>query len=46
MVPREAAKHIEALAVAPVQVQAEDGWEDKHHGCKVAANHYGCLGDG
>lgn len=45
-VPREAAEHIKALAVAPVQVQAEDCWEDKHHGCKVAANHYGCLGDG
>lgn len=45
-VPREAAEHIEALAVAPVQVQAEDRWEDKHHGCKVTANHYGRLGDG
>lgn len=45
-VPREAAEYIKALAVAPVQVQAEDRWEDKHHGCKVTANHYGRLGDG
>lgn len=45
-VPGEAAEHIEALAVAPPQVQAEDGWEDKHHGYKGAANHYGRLGDG
>lgn len=45
-VPREAAEHIKALAVAPVQVQAEDRWEDKHHSCKVTANHYGRLGDG
>lgn len=43
-VPREAAEHVKALAVASVQVQAEDRWEDKHHGCKVAANDYGCLG--
>lgn len=28
-VPREAAEHVQALAVAPVQVQAEDRWEDK-----------------
>ena len=32
--------------MAPVQVQAEDRWEDKHHSCKVAANHDGRLGDG
>lgn len=32
--------------MAPVQVQAEDRWEDKHHGCKVAAHHYGCLRGG
>lgn len=45
-IPREAAEHIKALAVAPVQVQAEDRWEDKHHGYKVAANHYCRLRDG
>lgn len=44
-VPREAAEHIKALAVAPVQVQAEDRRENKHHSCKVAADHYGHLGD-
>lgn len=43
-VPCEAAEHIKTLAVAPVQVQAEDGREDKHHGCEVAADHYGRLG--
>lgn len=32
--------------MAPPQVQAEDRWEDKHHGCKVAAHHYGCLRGG
>lgn len=42
--PGEAAEHIEALAVAPVQVQAEDRGEDEHHGCEVAANHDGRLG--
>lgn len=42
--PREAAEHVEALAVAPVQVQAEDRWEDKHHGGKVASDHDGRLG--
>lgn len=30
--------------MATAQVEAEDGWEDKHHCRKVAANHYGCLG--
>lgn len=30
--------------MAAAQVEAEDGWEDKHHRCKVAADHYGCLG--
>lgn len=43
--PGEAAEHVQALAVAPVQVQAEDRWEDKHHSRKVAANHDGRLGD-
>lgn len=42
--PREAAENVQALAVASAQVEAEDGWEDKHHGRKVAAHHYGCLG--
>lgn len=32
--------------MAPVQVQAEDRGEDKHHGCEVAAHHYGCLRGG
>lgn len=44
-VPGEATEYIEALVVATVQVQAEDGWEDEHHSCKVAANHDCCLGE-
>lgn len=44
IVPRKAAENVEALAVAPAQVQAEDSGEDKHYRCKVAADHYGCLG--
>lgn len=43
-VPRKAAENVQALAVAPAQVEAEDGREDKHYRCEVAANHYGCLG--
>lgn len=43
-VPRKAAENIEALAVAPAQVEAEDGWEHKHYRCEVATHHYGCLG--
>lgn len=43
-VPREAAQNIKALSVAPAQVEAEDGWEDEHYRCQVAADHYGCLG--
>lgn len=44
IVPRKAAENVEALAVAPAQVETEDGGEDKHYRCKVAADHYGCLG--
>lgn len=45
-VPREAAENVQALVVAPAQVETEDGREDKHHRCEVAADHYGCLGRG
>ena len=43
-VPRKAAENVQALAVAPAQVEAEDGRKDEHYRCKVAADHYGCLG--
>lgn len=39
----EAAQDIQTLVLAPVEVQTEDGREDKEHHCEIEHNHNGRL---
>lgn len=42
----QAAQHVQALVLTPVEVQAEDGGEDQQHHCKIEHNHDGRLRGG